>query len=168
MAADPQEVRIARIIACFAPGRSVAPHAIARLAKEMQAELLGLFIEDAELLRFAALPFAAEVGYPSAARRSVDLAAVERALQHQAALLRKALAASLGEHAWSFRVARTSPAGAVAAALAEGYAPSLVIPPGSNLRAERRIVSAAELDEEGLRALLADSRPLLIVPRAGG
>jgi hypothetical protein len=168
MAADPEEVRIARIIACFAPGRSAAPQAIARLAKEMQAELLGLFIEDAELLRFAALPFAAEVGFPSAARRTIDLAAVERALRHQAALLRQALAANLGEHAWSLRVARTSPAGAVAAALAEGYAPSLVIPPGSNLRAERRIVAAAELDEEGLRALLAGSRPLLIVPRAGG
>jgi hypothetical protein len=165
MAHEPQEIRIARIIACFAPGRAVAPRAIARLAKDTQAELLGLFIEDAELLRFAALPFAAEVGYPSAARRTLDLAAVERALRNQAASVRQALAASLGTHEWSFRVARASASQAVAAALAEGYAPSLVIPPGSNLRAERRIVSAAELDEEALRALLAGARPLLIVPR---
>lgn len=164
MAAEPEEVRIARIIACFAPGRSVAPQAIARLAKEMQAELLGLFIEDAELLRFAALPFAAEVGFPSAARRTIDLAAVERALQNQAAALRQALSSSLGQHNWSWRVTRASPAGAVAAALAEGYAPSLVIPPGSNLRAERRIVTAAELNEQELRTLLAAKRPLLILP----
>jgi len=165
VASRAQEIRIRRIIACFAPGRSLAPAALAHLARQTQAELLGLFIEDTELLRFAALPFAAEVGFPSAARRSVDLAAVERALQDQAATLRRALAASLGEHGWSFRVARASPAGAVAAALAEGYAPSLVIPPGSNPRAERRIVSAAELSEEALRALLAAARPLLILPR---
>lgn len=165
MAPRAQEVRIRRIIACFAPGRALAPEAIARLARETQAELLGLFIEDLELLRFAALPFAAEVGYPSAARRALDLAAVERALQRQAASLRQALAASLGGHEWSFRVARASPAQAVAAALAEGYAPSLIIPPGSNLRAERRVVAAAEVDEEELRALLAAGRPLLILPR---
>ena len=61
-----EEVAIRRIIACFAPGSSVAPEAVARLAKEMQAELLGLFIEDTELLRFAALPFAAEVGLAAA------------------------------------------------------------------------------------------------------
>ena len=165
MAPGAQEVRIRRIIACFAPGRAVAPEAIARLAKQTQAELLGLFIEDAELLRFAALPFAAEVGIASAARRALDVAAVERLLRRQAASVREALAASLGAHDWSFRVARASPADAVAAALAEGYAPSLVIPPGGNLRAEQRIVHAADLDEEQLRALLAAVRPVLILPR---
>jgi hypothetical protein len=164
MAADGEEVRVGRIIACFAPGRAVAPQAIARLAKEMQAELLDLFIEDAELLRFAALPFAAEVGFPSAARRSVDLAAVERALQHQATSLRQALAASLGGHAWSFRVARTSPAQAVAAALAEGYAPSLLIPPGGRSHGQRRIVRKRDLSEEVLRALIEATSPVLILP----
>jgi hypothetical protein len=163
MAGSTEEVSIRRIIACFAPGSAVAPEALAQLAKERQAELLGLFIEDLELLRFAALPFAAEVGFPSAARRTLDLAAVERALQSQAAALRQALAARLGTHAWSFRVARSSPAEAVAAALAEGYAPSLVIPPGANLRAERRIVRAAGLDAAQLRVLLAAAHPVLIL-----
>jgi len=164
VASRAQEIRVGRIIACFAPGRAAAPEAVAHLAKQMQAELLGLFIEDAELLRFAALPFAAEVGLASAARRTLDLAAVERLLRGQAASVREALAASLGGHHWSFRVARASPADAVAAALAEGYAPSLVIPPGGNPLAERRIVRAADLDEEQLRALLAAVRPVLILP----
>ncbi len=164
MAREPEEVRIARIIACFAPGRALAPQALARLARETHAELLGLFIEDEGLLRFAGLPFAAEVGYPSAARRSVDRAGVERALQSQAAALRQGLASHLGEHRWSFRVARASPAQAVGAALAEGYAPSLVIPPrGQSLR-ERHVVRRSDLSDELLRALIEATRPVLILP----
>ena len=165
MASRAQEVRIRRIIACFAPARAGAPEAIAELAKEMQAELLGLFIEDAELLRFAALPFAAEVGFPSATRRPLDLSAVERALRAQASSLRQALAAALDPAAisWSLRVTRSSPASAVEAALAEGFAPSLLIPAGANPRAEHRVVRAADLGEAELRALLAAARPVVIL-----
>ena len=157
---------VRRIIACFAPGSAAAPEAIARLAQEMRAELLGLFIEDVELLRFAALPFAAEVGFASALPRALDLAAVERALRHQADFLRRALSAALdpGAHAWSFRVARGAPADSVAAALAEGYAPSLLLPPGVHPDAERRIVREPELSLDSLRALLAAARPVLILP----
>ena len=166
MAKGQEEVRVARIIACFAPGSSGAPEAIAQLAQEMQAELLGLFIEDVELLRFAALPFAREVGFPSAALRAIDLAALERQLRAQADGLRQALAAALDPTAvsWSFRVARASPANAVEAALAEGYAPSLIIPPRGNPRAERRVLRRPELSEEVLGALLRAARPVLILP----
>jgi len=166
MAESEEEVRIARIIACFAPGSAGAPEAVARLAAEMQAELLGLFIEDIELLRFAALPFAAEVGFPSAARRTVDLAGLERQLRTQAAGLRQALATALDPTTviWSFRVARASPENAVEAALAEGYAPALIIPPRSNPRAERRVLRRPEVSEEALRALLRSVQPVLILP----
>lgn len=161
-----EEITVRRIVACFAPGAAAAPEAVARLARQMQAELVGLFIEDAELLRFAALPLAAEIGFPSAARRSVDLASVERSLRAQAAALRGALAAALdpSAHAWSFRVARASPASAIGAALAEGYAPSLLLPPGSNLHAERRVLRGRELDIAQLRALIASPHPVLILP----
>ncbi len=132
----------------------------------MQAELLGLFIEDDALLRFAGLPFATEVGFPSAARRPLDVASVERSLRLHADFVRKALAAALDptSHAWSFRVARGSPASSVAAALAEGYAPSLLIPPGVNPRAERRILRTQGLTAEEFRDLLAAARPVLILP----
>lgn len=166
MAKVEEEVRIGRIIACFAPGSGGAPEAIAELAQEMQAELLGLFIEDVELLRFAALPFAREVGFPSAARREMDLAGLERQLRAQAAGLRQALATALEPTAvsWSFRVARTSPASAVEAALAEGHAPALIIPPRGNPRAVRRVLRRPEISAQTLRALLRAARPVLILP----
>jgi len=166
MAENEEEVRIARIIACFAPGSAGAPEAVARLAQELQAELLGLFIEDVELLRFAALPFAAEVGFPSASRRAMDVGALERQMRAQARALEGALAAILGPApaGWSFRVERATPASAVEAALAEGMAPALLIPPGANPRAERRVLRRPELSGEALRALLRALRPVLILP----
>lgn len=167
MAEDPEEeVRIGRIIACFAPGSAGAPQAIARLAREMQAELLGLFIEDVELLRFAGFPFAAEVGFPSAARRAVDVGGLERQMRAQARALEEALAAILGPapEGWRFRVERATPQRAVAAALAEGYAPALLIPPRGDPRAARRIVHKPELSDELLRELLRAVRPVLILP----
>ena len=166
MAEDEEEVKIARIIACFAPGSAGAPEAVAHLAQELQAELLGLFIEDVELLRFAALPFAAEVGFPSASRRAIDVGALERQMRVQARALEGALAAVLGPApaGWSFRVARATPASAVEAALAEGLAPALLIPPGANPRAERRVLRRPEVTDETLRALLRALRPVLILP----
>jgi hypothetical protein len=163
VASRAQEVRVRRIVACFVPGRVDALQATA-LANEMQAEFLGLFIEDAELLRFAALPFAAEVGFASAVSRALDPAAMERALHVQAFRLRQYLAAAFEPGVpWSLRIARASPAEAVAAALAEGWAPSLLIPPGGNVRAEPSVIRQADASEPRLRALLAARRPVLIL-----
>lgn len=166
MAENEEEVRIARVIACFAPGSAGAPEAVARLAQELQAELLGLFIEDVELLRLAAFPFAAEVGFPSASRRAIDVGALERQMRTQARALEHALAAVLGPApaGWSFRVERATPASAVEAALAEGFAPALLIPPRGDPRAARRVVRRPELSEELLRELLRAVRPVLILP----
>ena len=166
MAENEEEVRIERIIACFAPGSAGAPQAVARLAREMQADLLGLFIEDVELLRFAGMPFAAEVGFPSAARRAMDVGALERQMRAQARALEEALAAILGPapEGWRFRVERATPQQAVSAALAEGYAPALLIPPRGDPRATRRIVRKPDLTDELLRELLRAVRPALILP----
>lgn len=165
MASRAQEIAVGRIIACFAPGRIASPAALTRLAKEMQAELLGLFIEEVDLLRLAAFPFAAEIGVASAARLALDPAALERALRSNAASLRQSLAAALEpDVAWSFRVARASPAEAVAAAIAEGGAPSLVIPPRGNPRAEPIVLRRSDLSPARLRVLLAAGRPLLVLP----
>jgi hypothetical protein len=166
MARREEEVRIRRVVACFAPGSVARPEAVARLAQQMQAEFLGLFIEDLELLRFAALPFAREIGFPSAELRTLDVAGLERQLRSQAAGLRQALAAALDASgvSWSLRVARAAPADAVQAALAEGFAPALLIPPRGDPRAERRVLRRAEVSEEALRALLRSVRPVLILP----
>jgi nucleotide-binding universal stress UspA family protein len=70
--------------------------------------LLGLFIEDINLLRLARLPFAQEVGLHTALRRRLDTSEMERQLRTQAVCVRRAFA-QLTERAQvrrSFRVVR--------------------------------------------------------------
>jgi hypothetical protein len=161
-------VKLRRIIAGFDAGacRRETLQAIAALAVETQAELLGLFIEDTALLELARLPFAAEVGYPSAARRTLDVATLERALRARADALRSALASVLESTtvAWSFRVAREAPSQALAAALAEGHAPALLIPPRGMPHSARRVIRASELSDALLRELIATASPVLVLP----
>ncbi len=81
---------------------------VARLAVRAEAELLGLFVEDIDLLNLAGLPFARESCLSFALSRPLLTENVERALRAQAgrarALLEKtALRQSLR---WSFRVVR--------------------------------------------------------------
>lgn len=82
--------------------------AAAALAGRVGAELVGVFIEDAELLRFAALPFALEIGFASAQRRRLEVPVLERAMRAHAADAERALAGTAARIAlrWSFRVAR--------------------------------------------------------------
>lgn len=130
----------------------------------MEAELLGLFIEDLELLHFAALPFAREIGAASALAREVDLAGMERLMRERADDLRRSLAEALasGQVSWSFRVARGTVAGELLAAGKEAPGPTLLLPPGSDLEAEPEVVTLAGLTESRLRELLRGARPVLI------
>jgi hypothetical protein len=158
------EVKIRRIVAGFDAGgcRPETLRAIAALAAETRAELVGLFIEDLDLLQLARLPFAAEVGYPSAMARGLDLQTLERALRARAEALRATLQSVAAE--WTFRVERGHPAGVFAAALAEGHAPALLIPPRAKPRAARSVIRQSDLSEMLLRELLAAARPLLVLP----
>lgn len=164
MAAGEEEVRIRRVVACYAPGFGGRPEPAARLARELEAEFLGLFIEDVELLRFASLPFAREVGLASASLLTMNLGALERQMRTQAQLLEAALQSIFGPApGWSFRIERASPAAAVAAALAEGRAPALLVPPGANVRVKRRRATYAELTPAAVKAWLASGTPVLIL-----
>jgi hypothetical protein len=104
------------------PRARAALEAAAQLAARTQAELVGLFVEDVELLYLAGLPFAREVGYPSATLRPLDVAAMERALRAAAHDMQRALAAVAGRGplSWSFRTARAAVPAALRAAAAEG------------------------------------------------
>ncbi len=86
----------------------VTLEAAAELAAGLKAELLGLFVEDINLLRLAELPFALEMGGFSTTRRRLDIREVERELRAQASRARRALALAAGraQVPWSFRVAR--------------------------------------------------------------
>lgn len=70
-----------------ASGESIAT--MRRLARALDAELAGLFVEDVELLRLAALPFTFEIGQASGTVRAVELGDVERALHREAQRLRQ-------------------------------------------------------------------------------
>jgi nucleotide-binding universal stress UspA family protein len=97
-------------------GHSLAAlEAAAEMAARLEAELVGLFVEDINLVRLASFPFAREVGFPSATRRELDTSAMERMLHAAAAEARRTLAAvaERTQVPWSFRVAR----GAVVAEL---------------------------------------------------
>lgn len=82
--------------------------AAAEIAARMRAELVGVFVEDIDLLRVAGLPFAREFTPYGSGGRGLDTRAMERTLRAQATALRRALAAAAERRhlQWSFRVSR--------------------------------------------------------------
>lgn len=80
------------------------------LALRIDADLSGLYLENASLFRLALLPFARETGSVSGRRRPLEPAALEALSRRQARRVEHALAASAGRHglSWSFRVQRGS------------------------------------------------------------
>ena len=78
------------------------------LAAHLQAELLGVFVEDTDLLRAAELPFACEVMLWSARERKMSTADVTRLVRALAAQTEEDLAraAAMAQVRWSFRTVR--------------------------------------------------------------
>ena len=123
MARAPAAVKTRRVVVALdasAPGQA-ALEAAAGLAARLEAELLAVFVEDIDLLRLAGLPFAREIGYPSAIRRAIDVPAMERSLRRHADEARRsvALIAERKPLKWNFEVARGSLTAQVLAAAAE-------------------------------------------------
>lgn len=104
------ELTIQRILVALdaSPHSLSALEAAVELAASFRAELLGLFVEDINLLRLAELPFAQEVGRFSGTLRRLDTRHVERQLHAQAVRARQALTriAERAQVQWSFHVAR--------------------------------------------------------------
>jgi nucleotide-binding universal stress UspA family protein len=104
------EERINRILVALdtsAHGRAALEAAI-DLAAVAGAQVLGLFVEDTNLLRLASLPFARELEYSRVSERDMDRQRMERTLKAEAEQIRLglALAATRRRVQWSFRVAR--------------------------------------------------------------
>ena len=164
------------------PGIAPEPFAaMRRLAEELRAELAGLFVEDLNLLRLAALPITRETGLVSGAVRPIDVSDVERAMRLQAEQLRQRLSALAAELQlpWSFQVAR----GSLLEQALEMAPPADLVVLGGRRRSARaavmtpseQIVSALfDASETGFRVLkaalqLAEGRPerlMLLVPAA--
>ncbi len=110
MSEEEPEITLRRILVALdasEPSRAVLETA-ARLAASLESELVGLFVEDAELLQMSALPVTRLVSAHSKAPADLDLAVMERALRAQARLARESLAraASQWRVRWSFQVVR--------------------------------------------------------------
>ncbi len=89
--------------------------AMAKLAASLEAELLGVFIEDTDILQAARLPFALEVCRATNIVRSVDSEELERELKMHAERARNLIAelAVRSGARWSFEVVRQRTASAV-------------------------------------------------------
>jgi nucleotide-binding universal stress UspA family protein len=132
--------------------------AVTQLAAELGAELIGLFIEDINLIHIARLPYAQEVGYPMASTRQVSSSRMERQLRAQAAKARQELAreADKGNVAWSFRVARGPVSGELLAAAID--ADLLVLG-----RISRSLIQTARLGSTARTAIAQAPGPVLLM-----
>lgn len=145
------------LLALDASGTSVSVlEAAVLFAARMEAELLGLFVEDVNLLRFAALPFAREVGFPSARTRRLGSAEMERALRAQASLAQTALTAAAMRQGvrFSFRIVR----GEVPEQVLEAASEVDLVAIGMTHRQVMRVSSATRLIAG------TTSRPVLLLP----
>lgn len=83
-----------------------ALEAAIRLATRFRAELVGIYIEDTELMRLAGLPFAREIAHLSAVTRQLNPAGMARALRVRAEIVQSKLQqrAARAQVSWSFLV----------------------------------------------------------------
>lgn len=143
------------------PNSLAALDAAVNLAATLHAELLGLFVEDAALLRLAEVPCAREILYFSTAEIPLSRASMESRFKAQAEQARKALAAAaLRAHVeWSFRTARGDVASEVLAAASDVDLLALGKGGWSLSRKVRMGSTALELS--------ASSVPVLLLPESG-
>ena len=121
---------VRRVLLAFDNAASATqPLATARaLIEILGGELAGLFVEDANLLRVAALPFTREVGAISGVARPIELPDIERVLRVQAEAAKRMLVELAGELSvpWSFRIERGNMLQHVLAQMTESVAAVLV------------------------------------------
>jgi nucleotide-binding universal stress UspA family protein len=164
MSDEEREPVIQRILVALdaSPHSLAALEAAVALAADLHAELLGLFVEDADLLRLAGLPFARELGLYSTTPRPLDEPQVERELRARARRAEQALAAMAdrAQVPWSFRVARGTIAAELLAAAAEADLISLGRA-GLSPTGRRRVGSTA-------RAVLSQTSGPVLIVRQGG
>ncbi len=139
---DPERAAFRRILVALDASQEsmVALSTAAQMARRLHAELVGLFVEDENLLKLVQHPFAREVNLLTRIGRSLDTATLERDLKMQAALARRGLerAAAEMQVPWSFRVAR----GAVEAELLAAALEADIVAIG---RSVRRLTGGAGL-----------------------
>ena len=119
----PQKPSIHRILVALdtSAHSRAALAAAANLAAQLEAQLMGIFVEDLNLLRLAQLPFAHEIRYASAEPQKLDQTGLAQQLRSQAEHARQELRQTAEQYAldWSFRVLRGMVTAELLAAAAE-------------------------------------------------
>lgn len=89
--AQEREHEIEQILVALDPSAHslAALEAAVRMASRLEAELLGLFVEDANVRRLADLSFVQEVGLFTASCRRIEIRELSRQLQVQAGTMRR-------------------------------------------------------------------------------
>lgn len=155
------------LIALDASTTSLAAlQAATELAALLEAELLGLFVEDVNLIRLANLPFARVIGFSSASARPIDQRQMTRALRAEANRARRALIAATEqtEVQASFRVVQ----GQVAVELLTAAQDADLLILG---RVSRPLTRRSRLGSTARRIVLQAPRPVLLAAgslQAGG
>ena len=85
--------RVCVALDAVASGATVLETA-AGLAADLQAELAAFFVEDENVVRAAAFPFARDLGSASATSRQMRVEEVQQALRAQARALKSSVAAA--------------------------------------------------------------------------
>jgi len=137
--------RIRRILVALdaSPHSLSALQAAVELAAEHGAELVGVFVEDVNLVRLAALPVTREIGQASARIRELDERTMTRQLRRLAQRAEQALAREAGrlQVRWSFSVSRGTVGAELWGAASEA---DLVVMGRTGWSARRRAGSSVE------------------------
>lgn len=152
------EIRRILVALDASPHSMAALKAATELAARLQADLLGLFVEDITLLDLAESPYAREILYPAATQEQLSRASMESKLKALAEQARKALAATAEESQvrWSFRIVRGEVTSEVLAAASE-FDLLAMGKAGWSLRRRTRVGSTA-------REAATSAVPVLLLP----
>lgn len=161
--ADELEKKIQRILVALdtSTGSLAALQASAGLAAALKAELIGLFVEDVNLIRYSALPFALEQRWPAARRQPLDEQQIEHQLRLRASQARRALAAAAEqlEVPWTFRVVRGQVTNEVLVACLEADLLSLGCTSRALMQKSRLGSTAREATQRSPRSVLLAREP---------
>jgi nucleotide-binding universal stress UspA family protein len=103
-----QDIRRILVALDASPASLAALDLAADLAERYQAELLGIYVEDINLLRSAEIPITKEIGHFSGTFHDIDSKHIERELRAQARFVERLMAAIAhkANFRWSFRKER--------------------------------------------------------------
>ncbi len=160
MSEQEQERTFERILVAVDASRHslAALQAAAELASTLEAELRGVFVEDVNLLRIAALPMARELRFPFIRHVRMTPGRMRRQLRAQAHQAREAFSSICGrcQVDWTFRVVR----GSVSSKILEEAADADLICVG---RASRPVMQRPKMGSTARAAVAEVRQPVLVI-----